>query len=250
MTFMGPMTFDVSAKFELNLIKSNPVMAANSATYAIKNRIPVIVVPPNLFMPVLAEKQRLSGNYKVIAAIDFDNLGKNYAMDKIKTLPRDILAADGWDILITPGKSMIETSKEMSNLSMFLKQGNQLTEIRWTISCRAWSREIIDIILEAATKNPVSFIRTDFDITTNTKAEEHEEHIKLIRNKLPTPIKISGNVNWELFKKLRKSASRFDVSIDQARSILSAAKVEAEKPPEDTKETEKSPVENTEETIT
>ena len=75
------MIHQITSKLELNLLnqRTSPEFVCD---FAIKHRIPAIVIPPDLVAPVLTRRMIRSGQFKIIVALDFPN-GKNFAMDKL-----------------------------------------------------------------------------------------------------------------------------------------------------------------------
>lgn len=226
-----PPIYSISTKFEINLQGSQASDMGSAGTYVMQNKIPVMIVNPELFMAATVDRQmKIRGTtppYLIIVAIDFAGNGRNYAMDKIKQLPKEILEADGYDIMISHGRNEIETRKEMIALNDFFKQLNPLLQIRWVLGCRTQKTESIKTIIKMAKSLPASYIRTDNNVTLpNMDLKNHIVDVKMIRDSMATPIKVSGNVNWETYKTLRKDVARFDVSIAQARNILKDAEAE------------------------
>ena len=70
----------ISTKFELNLAGTG-VEINSATTFAVKNRIPTIVVNPDLCMNAMVDRQtrmKMQPPYKIIVAIDFEKNGINY----------------------------------------------------------------------------------------------------------------------------------------------------------------------------
>ena len=219
------MLYNISTRFEINLQDTLASEIGSASTFILKNKIPTMIVNTDLFMSVLADRQmktwQMQPPYKIIVAIDFRDNGKHYAMDKVKLLPREVLEADGYDIMITPGRNEIETGKEMNTLHDFFKQMNPMTEIRWVLGCRTQTTENILTVIKMAKKYPPNFIRTDSNVVIPQQdIGNHRVDIKLIKDNIGIPIKLSGNINWEIVKEMKDQVARFDVSISQARSIL------------------------------
>ena len=215
--------FNITTKFELNLQKATPAEASMASTYAVKNRVPAVVVSPELFLMSVNETAMKRAQYKIIVAVDFEHLGKNYALDKIRDLPEEIIDADGFDILLTPKVTMIETNNEMKSLTTFLKQRNPLAEIRWVVGFQTWESETLESVLSKAKDNPASYIRTDPNCHTPIDIEKHHEYVDIIKGFVATPIKLSGNIDWKTLNSLKDKVGRFDVTVSQARSIITTA---------------------------
>lgn len=206
-------------RVEVNILEAKDI--SHVGTLCVKNGIPAVVVPPELVFPARVDKEsKRSANYKIISTIDFDNNGKDYALDKIKNLPRDILEADGFDILLSANRNEIETSNEMKALNEFIINVNQLAEIRWTIGLNARTPESVLSILKSLKKYPCAMIRTDNNLVINKpiKLNDYTKQIKLIREYSPCPIKVSGNVDSKMFNHLKDV--KFDVSLQQLNNII------------------------------
>lgn len=230
------MQTNLGPRFELNLQTADPSEITESATFTVRNSIPAIVVSPDAYLPATQARNLAFGGYKIIVAIDFTNGGKSYALDKLKFVPSDIMAADGFDILLTPWKTQIESSNEMAGLINFLKRLNPATEIRWVIGSRLWDVNNINSVLQAAKRNPASFIRTDPNLISNATTEDHQTDIKRIKRHAGTAVKVSGSVNYEAINQLDR-AKRFDVNITQAKQIFKdAIKAQTTKTEEQTAE--------------
>jgi hypothetical protein len=219
----------ISSKFEINLQSSNASDVPGVGTFVVQNRIPALVVNPELFVAALTDRQVKMRQCKFIVAIDFRDNGKHYAMDKIKQLPGEVLGADGFDVMVTPGKNEKEIGKEMGAVGSFLRQVNPAAEIRWVMGCRRQSTENIIAMLKMAKEYPPTFIRTDGNLKVpDLDVRGHKVDIALVRKHIGTAIKISGNVDWATVKEVKNQVARFDVTVAQARSIIKAANDEAD----------------------
>lgn len=216
------MKFQVTSRLELNLFKvrTNTEFVTN---FAIKNRIPAIVTAPENLAALLAYREARRGQFKVICALDFPR-GNNFAMDKIYRSDADFVAADGFEVLLSRNRTGVELRNEMKAIYEFLKMNVPHGEIRWCIGMSGRSEEEISSILGSMSTFPPSFVRTDQDLVLpeSVGPNEHSTRVDMVRSKVPFPIKVSGNINWETFKALKdnKFIKRFDVSVEQAESLL------------------------------
>lgn len=205
---------------EINLFGNN-VNISSGLNYAHKNNCQAIVIPPEFINAALVERSKFNSRYKIIVAIDFEYMGKNYGMDKIKSINnQNIFLADGFDILLTPNKTMIETSKEVKSINEYFKSINQLFEIRWTIASQIWKYDNIKTIIKVLEKNPCNFIRTSPDVNSVSDIKNQTKIINFIKKNCSSPIKLSGNVNLELWEKIHNKIARLDVSVTQAQSLF------------------------------
>jgi len=215
------MKFQLTSRLELNLFDAttNPAFVSE---FAIKHRIPTIVTAPEYLAPLMSHRLARGGQYKLIAAIDYPK-GKNFAMDKLKRTHSDFVAADGFEILLSNNRTEIELRNEMRTLHSFLKMQNRMAEIRWCLGMGSRKQENTERILKGLLKFPPSYIRTDHHLELpKIVAKDHLSHAELIRKYVPYPTKISGNVDYKTLKELKdnKLIRRFDVSLDQLKSIL------------------------------
>lgn len=210
-----------STKFEINLIGGTNSDLTTGILFAHKNNCPAVVVPQQLIPNAIIERQRMRSGFKIILAVDFENKGRNYAINKFRDLSQDAFAVDGYDILLTPDKTMIELGNEMKALKEFLRNINSLTEIRWTINSQ-WDKKYIETVAKLAGKEPGNFIRTDINISNNISVDKHVKNVKLISKHCPTPVKVSGGIDFDAFKKLDNRVARFDISASQGHNIKHA----------------------------
>jgi hypothetical protein len=203
---------------EVNLLdsKTSPEFVAD---FLIKNRVPVIVTAPEYIAHLIAYRAARRGQYKIICALDFPK-GNNFAMDKIYRTHPDLAAADGYDILLTNRKSGVESKNEMKALYEFFKLNNSFADIRWCIGGLTRSNDDIVNILDGMDKYPPSLVRMDNHLVTPKATDErHSELISLVKDSVPFPLKLSGNVSLKTIETF-DNVKRFDVSIEQAMAIV------------------------------
>lgn len=212
--------YQVTSKLEINVTeKSNPVLAAD---FAQKHRCPAIVAPPGMIAPLMANRAIKNGQYDIIATIDFPQ-GKEFALKKFRDLDQDFIACNGFDIMLTPGLNEVETRNEIRAIYEFLRNINRTYNIRYVLG--AYTREEDEVVkfLKAMQKHPPVFIRLDQHLTLpNVNRARHASMAKLVSEHMPSPLKISGNVNLEMIDELGTGRNRFDVTLNQAVSILKA----------------------------
>ena len=231
--------FNITSKLELNLLKGSAASDFDSVgAFLIKSRIPVVVVDPEFIEAMIIERVRCQGAFKIITAIDFDK-GRNYAIDKFKLLPQSIFAADGYDVLLTDGRTEKECLNELRAVSEFVRSIDALKEIRWTLGLRTRSHEKMGLFLPHIRAWPASYIRTDSALVSPAAtAEKHEDDIGFIKNELATPIKLCGNVTLDTINTFGINAGgvvhRFDVNMSQAKHIIHEIK-EQERTVDDSK---------------
>jgi hypothetical protein len=211
-----------TTRFEINVIhpKSNPIEAVD---FASRYACPAIVTVPEMVAPFIAARSIRRALFKVIVAVDLPN-GNNFAMQKLRDLGPDALAADGFDIVASPKRNAKEALNEVKLLTDFIRTMNPLADIRWSLG--ALDRSEVDYIehIKSVLKVPCNFLRTDHrTYYPNIKVDDHKRIVESIRKFIGVPIKVSGNVDITTYRAFEHDKSiRFDVTLDQAQSLIKA----------------------------
>lgn len=222
------MLHSISTKFEINVTSSNvdPIAAAD---FAQRNRCPAVVVHPEYIAQTVNNKIAKRGNYSIIATVDFPK-GQRFSIDKLNMSGEDIGAAEGYDVLLSTHRSQVESNNEMRAVLQFLRSLNPVVDLRWSLKMHTDSEEDSRKILENLAKHPCRFVRVDphLDIP-NVGLEQHKKHFALIREFMATPIKLSGNLDLETVRFFAENHPncRFDVTMEQAVSIVQKLDLEA-----------------------
>jgi hypothetical protein len=215
--------YHLTGKLEVNILQPLGPDVHNLSSFIIQNNIPAVVASPLYLEAVLMERGRHFANYKVICTIDFPDGNKvwpNFAMAKLRDLPQAMFMADGYDIMLTPGRTDKECLNELRALSEFLQRLGP-KELRWTLPLRTVHYEEVDKFLPHIMKWPASFVRTDSNLVVpDITLEDHLLDVEFIRSGVATKIKVCGNVNLNLIESLKNRVARFDVSLSQAREII------------------------------
>ena len=172
----------------------------------------------------------MGGNYRLICALDFPK-GANYAMDKLFRSNPDFIGADGFEILLSTGRTEIESSNEMKAIYSFLKANRPRADIRWCLRMHTADTKEIEGILKNMAKFPPSFVRVDpHRDTPRATIEKLKQHVETVGKHVPYPIKLSGNITLEAIQALQgeRGVKRFDVSMQQAETIVRLLKIEAQ----------------------
>ena len=233
------MSSQITSKLEINLLDATTT-PLHVSEFAIKHKIPTIVASPEYIAPLVAHRAMMGGNYKIISALDFPK-GKNYAMDKIFRSNPDFVAADGFEILLSAGKTEIQSRNEMKAIHGYLKANRPLSEIRWVLRMNtSEAEEAIGILKNMGAFAP-SYVRVDPHLVTpRATIEALQEQATIVAEGVPFPIKISGNVTAEVLEAFKdekkfKGVKRFDVSMKQAEAIVQILKIVAQEARPDVK---------------
>jgi len=214
------MSLQVTSRLEINLLNST-TKPDYITEFVLRNGVPAVVASPEYIAPLVALRAIRGGAYKIVCALDFPG-GTNFGMDKMLRAHPDFVAADGFDILLSVGRHDIETHNEMMSIYKFLKSNRPISDIRWTLKPHTNLQETKNA-LNHIMKYPPSFVRLGSELTEpNLDIESHKKYIKLVREKIPYPLKVCGNIDLEAFNELSKevNAKRFDVSLEQAEAIV------------------------------
>jgi hypothetical protein len=216
----------ITTKLELNMLVPH-ADARTISDFAIKNRCPAIVISPEFAPMMLTDRSAKNGQYKLIAAIDFPE-GRNFCYDKFNQLDVMSLEVEGMDIILTKGRTDVESKNEAKSLQQFLKGSiNPILDTRYVLGCYCNPWEDVEKFLNAAKEYPPDAIRIDQHLDLpNIGLKHHLQTIAKLRKFTPKPLKISGNLDLQTIEKLLAADKnlRFDVSISQAIGILNQAK--------------------------
>jgi len=210
--------YTITSRFEINVLESN-VNPITAADWAQKHRCPAVVVGPQHVAPLMANRAAKSGQYHIIAALDFPK-GSHFAMDKLRIAGQDFSVCDGVDVLLTGGRTQVETRNEIKALYEFLRAMN-MYEIRYVLGAYTRSREELVNMLVGMKQFPPRWIRLDQHMRKpNVATGHHKGMAELFKLHMPTPLKVGCNVDWDTVKALRDTKFRFDVTLDQAIGIV------------------------------
>lgn len=221
--------YEVASKVELNVFDAK-VPPTRVGEFAVKYFAPAVVVAPEFVAPFIADRSYKKGLYKIIAAIDFP-FGKKFAMQKVRDMGRDVLAADGFDIQLSVDRTTAETFNEIKSVTEFLKSLNQGVEIRWTLPHNTAVSKISDFLGALKRCPQVTWVRLGHTLVENgVGLGNYNGLIQMVRQSVSLPIKIGGNVDLQTFDALSKDKSiRFDMSLEQVNALI---RVKNNPPPE------------------
>jgi deoxyribose-phosphate aldolase len=207
---------------EIDVMQANELIEASQITA--KYHLPAIVVHQDLSSEAYILRAQLNSKYKIITPIDWPK-GNNFGILKLRGLSTDALEVEGFEILLTGGKSLNDSKNEARLIIDFIRNHlSELHEIRFVLGTSIRDEDNIKIICEAlqSARSP-SFIRNDTQLKTQVNKanpEIHNSTIQLISSIVKAPLKVSGNIsNFKTLTQCR-SAKRFGVSLSQAKTII------------------------------
>lgn len=224
------MSGGVLNKLEIDVMQVNEILEAVEVAH--KYKLPAIVVHPGLSSDAIIAKSRAGAKFKIITPIDWPK-GETYGMNKMRGLLMDSLETDGFEFLITPQKTEIETRNEAKVLTEFIKSNlSDAVEVRFVLGSSFRSNEnILTMCKGLLNVRTPNFIRTDTQLKLQVGKANPEEHNKLItsiKEIIKVPIKISGNINNLKSIAASPGASRYAVNLTQAKTIIKEFKSQPE----------------------
>lgn len=220
----------IFSKLEIDVMQVNEILEA--VEFAHKYKLPAIVVHPNLSSDAIIAKSRAGAKFKIITPIDWPK-GEVFGTTKLRGATMDTLETDGFEFLLTPNKNETETKNEVRVLSEFVKAHlSDQTEVRFVLGMSTRSPENIEKLCKGILPNRTpSLIRTDIQLklqVSKANSDEHNKQIDIIRSIVRAPIKVSGNINGIKAISACPNASRFAVSLTQAKVIIKEFKAQPE----------------------
>lgn len=211
----------ILSKLEIDVMQESELLEAAQLAY--KYSLPALVVHPGLASEGHIARAKVRGKFKLIVPVDWAK-GDNSGLQKLQGLDVDALEADGFEILLTPGKTEVETRQEAQELSRFIKINiSAVAEIRFVIGVGTTDESFNSLLLGLTQIPAPSYIRND----TKTKSqiskasvEIHNQTIDKIREVLKTPLKICGNISDIRTMASCENVSKFGVNLFQAKAII------------------------------
>lgn len=209
-------------RLEIDVMQANELMEAAQLT--VKHKLPAMIVHPDLSSEAFIARGQLGGKFKLITPVDWPK-GAIFGMNKMRGLSTDALEVEGFEILLTGGMNVTETRNEAKVLSEFIKQHlSEQHEIRFVIGTQIRDEENVKTICEAlkGIRTP-AYIRNDTQLklqVSKANSDVHNGTMEMIADIIRVPIKISGNINGFRVLTSCQGASRFGVSLLQAKAII------------------------------
>lgn len=208
-------------RLELDVMQANELK--ESVELAHKHNFPAIVVHPGLAGDAIGGRGRVRGRFKIITPVDWSK-GDAFGLNKFRGLDTDALDADGFEIMLSGGKTEIETKHEAIQLSDFIRKhlGEQI-EVRFVLG--AFIRDDANLISMCkgllGVRTP-AFVRTDTQLklqVSKANTEEHNRIRTIISDIVKVPIKLSGNITGVRCV-TGCDVQRYAVNLLQAKAII------------------------------
>ena len=221
--------FNLPHQLEVNISKgaTAPQDLSGLGTFVVKHGIQAIVTDPEFIEVLFADRIRLGciGRYKIICAVDFDR-GSNFALTKLRSLPVNALAADGFDILLSSRRPDKEAYNELKSIYEFIRENlDQMKEVRWTLDLQNRPYEDMINYMPYLGKFPATLIRTSGACLQNeVEVSKHIIDVEFVRQYVGAPVKVGGGLTYTALDELSSVAkvAHFDVTVTQARRIFKA----------------------------
>lgn len=213
---------ELIAPTEEDLKEADKIAAANGCR--------TIYVTPNLVQIAGVARSLSGGKYKIYVMVDFPK-GSKYGMNKFNGTSTDFFLADGYDVILTPNRSLHDLEKEIVSIHSFVKRMiSEHVDVCYTINVSTRSEEEIKTCAMTFHKNPPTKIKTEASATvqpTKANLDVHKSTIGGFRKYCTTPIVVSGNINYGIYKEL-KSSCKIAVSPKQYEQMRKQEKAEQE----------------------
>jgi hypothetical protein len=212
----------IFTKLEIDVMQVNEILEAVELAH--KYKLPAIVVHPGLSSDAIIARLRAGGKFKIITPIDWPK-GEIFGVNKLRGVTMDTLETDGFEFLLTPGKSEIDTRNEAKALTEFTKKNlSDRTEVRFVLGTSMRTQDNIETMCKGLlnVRTP-SMIRTDIALklqVSKANSDEHNKQISMIKESIKAPIKLSGNIISIKSIAASPLASKFAVSLTQAKTII------------------------------
>jgi hypothetical protein len=212
----------VLTKLEIDVLVAGELDEA--AQLAAKYHLPALVIHPGLAVEGHIARGRIRGQYKIITPIDWPK-GEIFGSSKMRGLSTDALEAEGFEILLTPGKSEVDTRNEAKVITEFIRNHlGPLPEIRFVMGTLTRPTEEIKIQSLGLKGVPLpAFVRNDISLksqVSKANPDVHNANIDIMTESTKFPVKISGNINDLKAIASCKNADKFGVSLLQAKQII------------------------------
>jgi hypothetical protein len=230
----------LTTKLEIDVLQANEMQEAFKL--ASEHQMPAVVVHPNLTATAILMRGQRRGVFKIITPVDWPK-GETYGLNKLRGMSQDNFASDGFEIMVSGGRSPQEAINEVRVITDFIRRHVSPTsqiapkkEIRFVLGC--FMRDEAEVLAIAAAMRDIqapAMVRIDHHLKVQTAKANAKTHCALmekIRKECATPIKLCGNIDsiriiasclGNMASGSAESsvgADRFAVSLSQMRTII------------------------------
>lgn len=208
-------------KLEIDVPQSDQL--AEAANLAKKHSCPALIVAPDLVLTAGITRSVKLAKFNILTIVDHPR-GELFNKEKFRGFPTEAINAQGFEILLTAKQTHYEVAAEIKYLSEFCRNYfGVTTEIRFVLDLNQPNRNLqfaTNALLACKTIPMPSLIRLTHHTKVTPAQSNIESTIKLIeelRKVCAVPIKVSGNVDYKIYKQV--PADKFGVSLLQAQAI-------------------------------
>lgn len=209
-------------RLELDIMQANELRDCMEMAH--KYAFPAVVVHQGLTSDAVMLRGRMKAQFKIITPVDWPK-GDNFGTLKFRGLSIDSLDVEGFEILLTGGKSETDTRNEAKALTEFIKNHlSDTVEIRFVLGTAMRDESVIDTLVRGLVgiRMP-TMVRLDTQLRLQVgraNTDIHKSWIKRIRDIYRVPVKVSGNITGVRAVTGVDDAVRFAVNLAQARNIV------------------------------
>lgn len=209
-------------KLEIDVMQVGELQEASEL--AAKHKLSGLVVHPGLAGEALVARGRVRGQFKLITPVDWPK-GEANGMGKLQGLSTDALEADAFEILLSPNKSDGYIRDEAARITEFIHRHlSELTEVRFVLGTSVRDSAQLSTVCKGLCGVPSpSLLRNDISTklqVSKANTDLHNANASIVHSIIKTPLKISGNINSIKSASSCTAATKFGVSLLQARSIV------------------------------
>ncbi len=220
------MISNITTKIELDVLTGSEIEKAIS--YVAQHVIPAIVVPPSLLEQVIMERIKSKCQFKIICPIDWPTNahggGTQFASAKLRGVTAEMLRADGFEIMMTGGRTQAENLQEIRELGNLFGSHMRGKDCRFVLGSS--TRNIAEVIQMASVMKEIpnaALVRIDHNCKFPMSKDDHLKMIDEIRAVFGGPIKICGNlIDASAITSIANANSNvsYGVTVSQFGSIL------------------------------
>lgn len=221
-------------KLEIDVLQANELEEASQLSA--KYKLPAMVVHPDLSENAFILRAKLGGLYKLITPVDWPK-GQVFGMGKMRGLSIHSLDVDGFEILLTSGKTVAETRNEARSITDFIKRHlSDIHEVRFVLGTQINNEDNIKAMCEGlkGVRTP-TYIRNDIHTKSQVNKANSDIHnltIETLSSIVRAPYKIAGNIGTLRIITSCHRADRFGVNLHQMKAIVKELQQQKSKTPE------------------